>query len=171
MDFIYKKATLDQIDDIMLVVEDSRELLRLQGNGQWQNGYPNRDSFLEDIKNGRLFAIFDDDNPNILVGVCAVTYYEEDYSHLYEGHWLTELPYVVMHRVALKKEYRNKGYGQRLFEVFIDVAIKEGFHSLRIDTHENNQIMRHIISKFGFKYCGKAILTPNKDRVVYEKII
>ena len=64
-------------------------------------------SFLEDIKNGRLFAIFDDDNPNKLVGVCAVTYYEEDYSHLYEGHWLTELPYVVMHRVALKKEYRN----------------------------------------------------------------
>ena len=171
MDFIYKKPTLDQIDDIMIAVEDSRELLKEQGNGQWQDGYPNRDSFITDIKNGRLFAIFDDNNPDILVGVCACTYYEEDYSHLYEGQWLTDLPYMVMHRVALKKEYRNKGYGKRLFEVFIDVATKEGYHSLRIDTHEYNDIMRHIITKFGFIYCGKAILTPNKDRVVYEKVI
>ena len=171
MDFVYKKATLDQIDEIMIAVEDSRELLKEQGNGQWQDGYPNRDSFVEDIKNGRLFAIFDDNDPEILVGVCAITYSEEDYNHLYEGKWLTDLPYVVMHRVALKKEYRNKGYGKRLFEIFIDVAQKEGFHSLRIDTHEFNSIMRHIIEKFGFVYCGKAILTPNKDRVVYEKII
>ena len=58
MNFIYKKPSLDQIDDIMIAVEDSRELLKEQGNGQWQDGYPNRDSFVNDIKNGRLFAIF-----------------------------------------------------------------------------------------------------------------
>ena len=113
----YRKDTLEDIDEIMKAVEDSREILRLQGNGQWQNGYPNRDDFLNDIRNGRLFVIEDKGIP---VGTCALTYREEEYHHLYEGEWLTDLPYMVMHRVALKKEYQGKGYGKKLFEVFIN---------------------------------------------------
>ena len=105
------------------------------------------------------------------MGVCAITYREEDYHHLYEGKWLTDLPYVVMHRVAIKKKYKGKGLGKKLFEVFIDVAKKEGYRSLRIDTHEGNLPMRHIITSFGFIYCGKAILTPDKDRMVFEKVL
>lgn len=166
----YRKATLSDLDQVMEAVEDSREVLRLQGNGQWQDGYPNKNDFINDINNGRLFVTYSD-NPNEIVGVCAITYREEDYHHLYEGKWLTDLPYVVMHRVAIKKKYKGKGLGKKLFEVFIDVAKKEGFRSLRIDTHEGNLLMRHIITSFGFIYCGKAILTPDKDRMVFEKVL
>lgn len=166
----YRKATLSDLDQVMEAVEDSREVLRLQGNGQWQDGYPNRNDFINDINNGRLFVTYLDD-PNEIVGVCAITYREEDYHHLYEGKWLTDLPYVVMHRVAIKKKYKGKGLGKKLFEVFIDVAKKEGYRSLRIDTHEGNLPMRHIITSFGFIYCGKAILTPDKDRMVFEKVL
>ena len=167
----YRKALLEDLDEAMKAVEDSRETLRLQGNGQWQDGYPNRDDFLNDIKNGRLFLIYDEENPKMVVGVCALTYREEDYHHLYEGEWLSDFPYMVMHRVALKKEYRNKGYGKKLFDVFVEQAKIEGYRSLRIDTHEGNAIMRHLIESYGFSYCGKAILTPNKDRLVYERVL
>ncbi len=166
----YRKATLEDLDQVMEAVEASREVLRLQGNGQWQDGYPNKDDFVNDIKNGRLFVTYEDD-PNEIIGVCALTYREEDYHHLYEGEWLTNLPYMVMHRVAIKEKYRNQGYGKKLFEVFIEQAKKEGFNSLRIDTHEGNKVMRHLIESFGFVYCGKAILTPDKDRMVFEKIL
>lgn len=171
MDGFYRKATLSDIDRVMLVIEDGRELLKWQGNGQWQDGYPNRDNLLHDIEIGRLFVVPDEDDPDIIVGVCALTYREEDYHHLYEGAWLTDYPYMVMHRVAVKKEYRGKGYGRKLFEAFVAQAEKEGFHSLRIDTHEGNGLMRHLIESFGFLYCGKAILTPNKDRMLFEKVI
>ena len=166
----YRKATLEDLDQVMEAVEYSRFLLKEQGNGQWQDGYPNKDDFINDINNGRLFVTYEDD-PNEIVGVCALTYREEDYHHLYEGKWLTDLPYMVMHRVAIKKKYQGKGYGKKLFEVFIEQAKLEGYHSLRIDTHAGNLVMRHIIEEFGFVYCGKAILTPNKDRMVFEKII
>lgn len=169
MNDFYRKATLDDLDEVMIAVEDSREVLRLQGNGQWQDGYPNRDDFINDIRNGRLFVVLGDNEE--VAGVCALTYYEEDYHHLYEGSWKTDLPYMVMHRVAVKKKYEHQGYGKKLFLAFIDVAKKEGYHSLRIDTHEGNPVMRHLISIFGFEYCGKAILTPNKDRLVFEKVI
>ena len=182
MDRYYRKAKIEDLDQIMEAVEDSREVLRLQGNGQWQDGYPNKDDFINDINNKRLFVTFDKE-PNEIVGVCALTYSEEDYHHLYEGKWLTELPYMVMHRVAIKKKYRGRGYGKRLFELFIAIitavitsyfieqAKVEGYRSLRIDTHEGNAIMRHLIESFGFTYCGKAILTPNKDRMMFERVL
>ena len=167
----YRKAILEDLDQIMEAVEDSRELLRLQGNGQWQDGYPNRDDFINDINSGRLFVVIDEKDKNNVIAVCALTYREEDYHHLYEGKWLTDLPYMVMHRVAIKKAYRGQGYGKKLFEIFIETAKIEGYRSLRIDTHEGNATMRHLIELFGFVYCGKAILTPNKDRMVYERVL
>ena len=171
MKSFYRKATPEDIDEIMVAVEEAREFLKAQGNGQWQEGYPNRDDFVDDINNERLFVVSDIHNPKIVVGVCALTYYEEDYNHLYEGKWITDLPYMVMHRVAIKKAYRGQGYGKRLFEVFIKQAEIEGYHSLRIDTHEGNDVMRHLIDSYGFTYCGKALLPPNKDRMVFEKIL
>ena len=45
---------------------------------------------------------------------------------------------------------------------------KERFHSLKIETHEGNAIMRHLIELYGFDFCGRVIL---KDRMVFEKII
>ena len=167
----YRKATIDDLKQVMEAAEDARELLKEQGNGQWQDGYPNEDDFINDINNDRLFVVLDVNNPKIIAGVCALTYREEDYHHLYEGKWLTELPYIVMHRVAVKKKYRGQGYGKKLFEVFIDQAKVEGYRSLRIDTHEGNALMRHLITSFAFAYCGKAILTPNKDRMVFERVL
>ena len=167
----YRKATLKDIEQVMEAVEYSRELLRLQGNGQWQDGYPNQDDFINDINNGRLFVLFEENNPDNVIAVCALTYREEDYHHLYEGKWLTDLPYMVMHRVAIKEKYRGRGYGKALFKLFEEQAKIEGYHSLRIDTHEGNSVMRHLIDAAGFTYCGKAILTPNKDRMVFEKVL
>ena len=171
MTSFYRRARIDEIDEIMEAVEDSRAILKEQGNGQWQDGYPCREDFERDIRNCRLFAVVDRENPSVLVGVAAFTYYEEDYDHLYEGAWHSDLPYMVMHRVALKAAYRGQGYGKDLFEAFIQQAKKEGYRSLRIDTHEGNDVMRHLISRAGFEYCGKAILPPNKDRMVFEKIL
>ena len=171
METRYRKATIDDLSQVMEAVEDSRELLKEQGNGQWQDGYPNQQDFENDIHNQRLFVIDDVHNPKEIVGVMALTYYEEGYHHLYEGQWLSDLPYMVMHRVALKKKFRGQGYGKALFQAFIEQAKKEGFRSLRIDTHEGNGIMRHLISSFGFQLCGRVILPPNKDRMVFEKVL
>lgn len=164
----YCKAKVDDIDSVMEVIEDARALLKMEGNGQWQFGYPDRNDLLKDINSERLFCIKDND---LIVAICAITYYEEDYMHLYEGKWKSDFDYCVMHRVAVRESHRGKGYGKKLFEVFESVAKSEGYHSLRIDTHENNSLLRHLFDLYGFEYCGKAILTPNKDRVMYEKVI
>ena len=50
-------------------------------------------------------------------------------------------------------------------------AKKQGYKSMRIDTHEKNIPMRNLIEKNGFVYCGKTMLRSFKDRLVFEKII
>ena len=169
MKYNYRLATLEDIDEIMAIIEDGRKFLKPQNSGQWQNGYPNKDDFINDINNKNLYVVLTDDN--FIASVAAFTYHEEDYDHLYEGKWLTSLPYMVMHRIAVKNEYRGQGYGYALFDLLEKVAKKEGYHSLRIDTHENNKVMLHLLDKSGFVYCGKAILKPDKDRMVFEKVI
>ena len=169
MKYQYRKAVLDDLDKIMEIIEDGRAFLKPQNGGQWQDGYPNRDNIIEDINSGHFYVILTPEND--IASICALTYYESDYDHLYVGSWLSELPYMVMHRCAVKDEYRGVVYGKEIFELFNIEAKKQGYHSLRIDTHENNKVMRHLIESSGFIYCGKAILTPNKDRMVFEKII
>lgn len=169
MNYNYRLANLKDIDEIMIAVEDARALLKEEGNGQWQFGYPNRDDFINDIKNNNLYVVLTSDGD--IASVCAITGYEEAYMHMYEGAWLTDYEYLVMHRVAVKAKYRGLGYGKALFEVFINVAKEKGIKSLRIDTHKNNSLLIHLFDLFGFIYCGKAILPPDKDRVMYEKIL
>lgn len=169
MNYKYRLANSQDIDEIMIAVEDARALLKEEGNGQWQFGYPNRDDFLNDINNNELYVVLTDSGE--IASVCAITGYEEAYMHMYEGKWLTDYEYLVMHRVAVKAKYRGQGFGKALFEVFIEVAKKKGIKSLRIDTHKNNSLLIHLFDLYGFVYCGKAILPPNKDRVMYEKVL
>ena len=167
----YRLANIDDIDEVMVAVEDARALLKEEGNGQWQFGYPSRDDFIEDIKNKRLYVVLDRDNGSEIASVYALCGYEESYHHMYEGAWLTDYEYLVIHRVAVKEKYRGMGYGKSVFETAIDASKNKGIHSLRIDTHIKNELMIHLFNLFGFEYCGKAILPPNKDRVMYEKVL
>ena len=165
----YRKATLDDIEEIMTIIEDGRLFLKGQGSGQWQDGYPNRETILDDIQKEQLYVVFTEEEE--IAGVAAFTYHEEDYNHLYEGKWISNLPYMVMHRIAVKAKYRHQGYGDSLFKLFEIVALKQRYHSIRVDTHEYNKTMLYLLKKNHFVYCGKAILKPNKDRMVFEKII
>ena len=41
---------------------------------------------------------------------------------------------------------------------------------LRIDTHEDNKVMQHLIEKNGFKKCGIVYVEDGTERFAYEKI-
>lgn len=169
MIYKYRKANLQDIDEVMIAVEDARRFLKESGSGQWQFGYPSREDFINDINNNNLYVVLTESGE--IASCCAITGYEEAYMHLYEGAWLTDYEYLVMHRTAVKEKYRGQGFGKALFELFILEGKKRGIKSLRIDTHAHNKLLLHLFELYGFIYCGKAILPPDKDRVMYEKIL
>jgi len=38
--------------------------------------------------------------------------------------------------------------------------------NIRIDTHRDNRIMQHVISKYGFTYCGIIYLANGDERTL-----
>jgi len=90
-----------------------------------------------------------------------------------EGNWLTNdnTTYGVIHRMAVNNEYRNTGAAKFIFHYFEQLLKAENIVSMRIDTHQDNIGMQHILTKLDYKYCGIIYLEDGNKRLAYEKII
>lgn len=57
------------------------------------------------------------------------------------------MPYYVIHRVT------SLPAAHGVFSAIVSYCIQHS-DNLRIDTHRDNHIMRHLVEKYGFTYCG-----------------
>ena len=99
---------------------------------------------------------------------------ERPYSKI-EGKWITTDDYIVIHRMAVDSEIKNKGIATKILEFSEKECIKNKRLSIKTDTHENNEPMKKFLEKNGFSYCGVIYLDREPDvgekRIAYEKII
>lgn len=168
-----RKATLDDLSQIMTIIQDAKNLLKNNGSLQWNtpDGYPGEDVFIKDINNKHLYLLLDD---YTIIGVMAcIVGIDPNYNQI-DGCWLTNGPYMAIHRIAIKKEY----YKTKTSHILIDYAIKLArdlnLKSIRVDTHENNIPMQKLLLHFNFIPCGKiTLLRRDIDalRLAYELII
>jgi hypothetical protein len=97
-----------------------------------------------------------------VVGYFALLPSPEPTYNVIDGAWLTNEPYGVIHRMASYPEVHG------IFAAIMDFAAARYPH-LRIDTHRDNRIMRHLIEKHGFTYCGIIWLADGSERLAYER--
>lgn len=161
-----RKATNLDIPQVMIVINEAKERIRLTGSPQWQNGYPNEQVFSNDIKNDALYVY---EENGIIEGVMAVYFDEPTYDFI-EGQWLNDLPYAVIHRIAVSNNKKGKGVTKDLFD-FVYTNFK--INNIRIDTHEMNLPMINFLTRYGFSYCGIIYLNQTEDRIrrAYQKHI
>ena len=150
------------MSEIMLVMDAAKQIMRQSGNmHQWGNGYPSEAVIMADMEKGSGYVIEDEGK---LVGYFAFfPSPEPTYSRIYEGQWLDdELPYHVIHRIA---SYPN---AHGIFSSIMDFCFLHETN-IRIDTHRDNRIMQHNITKHGFTYCGIIYLLSGDERLAYQK--
>lgn len=94
---------------------------------------------------------------------------DPNYLHIEEGKWLTDLPYSVIHRVAVGKEHLGKGIMGRIFAHSEELTLEKGLQSMRIDTHPENKSMQRALTKAGYAYCGHVFMSNGDLRYAYEK--
>ena len=91
---------------------------------------------------------------------------DPSYGHIYEGKWLDDsMPYYVIHRVT------SLPAAHGVFSAIVGYCIQYS-DNLRIDTHRDNHIMRHLVEKYGFTYCGIIHLSRvrSAERLAYQMI-
>jgi len=180
----FRKSTYDDVDEILEIIEKAKVELKKLGLDQWQKGYPNREVVENDIKNEFSYVleeIAEKDNKSenqiskkIIGTIVLSPEKEESYSKI-EGKWITNDDYIVIHRLAVDSEIKNKGIATKILEFSEKECIKNKILSIKTDTHENNEPMKKFLEKNGFSYCGVIYLDKEPDvgekRIAYEKII
>ena len=154
----------NEVDAIMQVIEEAKKCLAEAGSTQWQNGYPDADTIIEDIISGQAYVALEEGE---LLAYAAVTKSpEKAYEAIYDGNWEgKEAEYLVFHRIAVASDVQGQGVAQTFLEGLI-----EGFDYLdfRSDTHDQNKVMQHIFEKLGFKQVGKVPV--DGERLAYQKV-
>ena len=161
----------ENLPEIMDIFSEARQTIASLGINQWQNGYPNEQVIREDIAKERSYSVIDD----TICGTFAVILDgEPTYDKIYDGNWITGNDfsnYMAIHRVAVSVSSRGKGVSTEIINYATTLARENGRSSLRIDTHEGNIVMRKMLEKHGFAYCGIIYLEDGESRVAYEKLI
>jgi len=163
-----RKLNQKDIPYVLAIIEETKRIFRESGIDQWQNGYPNEESLYSDLKEECGYVFVEE---NKAIGYAAFIEGEEPSYQNIEGQWLSEGPYLTIHRISVDPKERRKGLGKILMTYAEEKAQKDGMKSLRVDTHADNLGMRKLIDVCGFEYCGIVYVHGNEKRNAYEKAL
>ena len=155
-----RQAEISDLKDILPIYAYARQQMAANGNpGQWGADKPIRKAIEHDIKHGNLFLV---ESKGQLAGVFAFLLGEEPTYRYIEGKWENQLPYGVIRRIA------GNGREKGIFKQCLSFC--EGFtNNIRIDTHKDNLIMRHLLEKNGFKECGIIYVEDGTPRIAFQR--
>ena len=169
----YRPAREEDIPRILEIVQAARESLGRWHIDQWQGPYPGAERFREDIRLAQCFMLeHGEDRAGFFV---LSPLPEPDYDAITDGKWSADLPYCVLHRAAVAKEYRGSGMAQALIRCAEEQARAYGLRCIRVDTHKKNKPMQTLLRESGFRYRGNILVEaePGHDphRQAFEKIL
>jgi GNAT superfamily N-acetyltransferase len=104
-------------------------------------------------------------------GGFALMSIDPDYPGIFDGRWLNERPYVVIHRFVVSPKVHRQGIGQKMLAWIEDYARKINIRDIRLDTHEKNVPMIGLLQKLGYRRCGKVLLQRTLLREAYHKAL
>ena len=152
----------EELDKVMAIYDAGREYMRQNGNmQQWINGYPDRVLIKADIEKGISYVAADEnDEP-----ACVFAFMEgpdPTYGYITDGNWPDDLPYSVIHRIAVSDH--RKGIAGFVYDWCSQHCV-----SLRADTHRDNIPMQNSLLKNGFHYCGIIFIADGSERMAFQK--
>lgn len=155
-------AVSGDLDALMAIFDKAKSFMRSVGNhNQWINGYPQRELIADEIERGHCY-VCETEEHGTCAAFCMIAGDDPTYSYI-EGAWLSDRPYVTIHRLG--SDGRVRGIGKACF----DFARRQGVN-IRVDTHADNRPMQNLVTGYGFKYCGVIYLENGDPRLAYELI-
>ena len=157
-----RKANVEEIDVIMDVFEAAKRFMREKGNDkQWIDGYPSKKLILSNIQNDGFYVVLSDDEQ-----IVGVFYYkveaDKTYAKIYDGAWLNDKPYGVVHRIA--SNGKQKGIASFCLQWCLEQC-----KNIRVDTHRDNSVMQNVLIQNGYQRCGIIYVANGTERIAFQK--
>ncbi len=165
-----RKAALADAPAVEALYREAQEFLRQNGVDQWQDGYPNKETFQADVAEGCAWVV--EENGDVVATAYLGIGREPTYKTIYEGAWGAQPEeYAFLHRIAVAGSCKGKGVPGLFFRQLEQEARQHGLTVLRGDTHRDNKVMQRVMEKNGLEYRGIIYLEDGGERLAYEKLL
>jgi len=154
-----KYSDLDVLDQLSLKTIEAMNALGIK---QWNQSYPRKSHFKQDIDNDSLY-VFDDHNT--LKGVMALMEESEEAYKIIR--WQKDNSMVV-HRIMVFPMYQKQGIARQLLTFAIDMSHSLNKASLKIDTLPENYKMQRLLKSMAFQPQGYL---SNINRDAFEIVL
>ena len=128
----------------------AKDMIR-QNIFQWNEEYPSKDAFENDIKRNELYVFISDDT---IIGCMVLTpTMDTEYVPI---NWLTVNDNnLYIHRLAIHPKKQGEGFAQILMDFAEQFAIDNKYTSIRLDTFSKNSRNKNFYEIRGFKRLGE----------------
>lgn len=164
-DTVFRKATEEDIPVVTAILKSAVERMLAEGKQQWDHSYPNETHVRIDVAEGNGYIL---QRNNEAVAYGAVVFNGEPAYNNIRGKWLSDEPYVVVHRMAVLPDSQNRGCGISFLKSVEQLALSKAIKSFRVDTNYDNIRMLNLLKKAGFSYCGE-IRYESGSRMAFAK--
>lgn len=152
----------EDLPRILEIYAYARGQMKQNGNpNQWKDDRPTADQVEKDCDNKTGYVLEEEGK---IIGVFAFLLGEDPTYCKIDGAWLNDEPYGTVHRVA------SGGQRSGILKEILSFCEKRA-GNIRIDTHADNQIMRHLLEKYGYSPCGIIRIADGSPRIAYQKKI
>jgi len=124
--------------------------MKKMGIYQWNEHYPSKNAFEEDIERGELYIL--EEAGGLLGTIVISTLMDNEYRPI---DWLTPNgKNIYIHRLAVHPDFQGKGFAQKLMTFAEDFAISNNFVSVRLDTFSQNKRNQKFYEARGYTKLG-----------------
>ena len=149
-----RKATLEDMPVLLEIYERARKFMVSTGNTN-----PSREILTEDIEKKEMYVLVDEDGIQAsFVFYCGI---DPCYNKIYDGQWLNDEPYGVIHRIA------TRGLKKHMADIVLEYC-ESKIDNIRMDTHVDNKPMQNFMLKHGFKHVGTIYLKNGQSRLAFH---
>ena len=168
MERFTRRAKIQDVDAIVEIIKDAKALLKAAGSPQWQSGYPNRETILDDIKNnnGYVFVV----GNQVAAYAAVVVGSDPNYAKI-DGAWQNnDDPYATVHRICISSDFQGQGLAGIFYSNILSLLYARGVRNFRVDTYKLNKPMQKLTKNNGYGYRGIIQVEDpiDPDRLAYE---
>ncbi|MGD8282175.1 MAG: GNAT family N-acetyltransferase [Gemmatimonadota bacterium] len=152
---------------VMMLVRRCIEEMRRRGIDQWDDIYPGRTRFAEDVNAGSLWIA--SSHGADLVGVFTLDEHQDveyaDVPWRFEGP-----PVAVVHRLMVDPGVQGRGIARRLMRFAEERAIRLGYGVLRLDAFTRNPYALRLYRSLGYRYAGEVTFRKGRFRCFEKRL-
>jgi len=156
-----RRAKISEIDDILDITRACGLHMASKGIFQWNEHYPSRKAFENDVARNELFVL--EDSGELLGGIVVSTFMDDEYLPI---SWLTQTGIennIYIHRLFVHPNHQGSGNAQKLMDFAEEQARQGNFLSVRLDTFSKNERNQKFYEQRGYQKLGDIFFPKQSE--------